>query len=162
LFVLLAAIVIGGLAAGDWIAWSGTTICCLAIASQTISLIVGRGRLRAEAVGFLVPSMTYLLTIFFVLGSELGQYGGVLPHTQLVQRWINDEHQQRPDRYSPLQMQEQEQDVKSKLSLVHFIFAVLVGYAGARYAGRVYGGSRVCAANNGEPSVATEDASKRN
>lgn len=120
----------------------GFAICLLLIAGNLIAAAVAVKDVRARAVGFLVPVMM-LGTMIYVAGpKELKTSGAVLPHSKLIQHWV----QQRiyasygTNRRSSANVLNQKG--AEQVLFANLLFAAATGVAGAAYGQYVYVASR--------------------
>ncbi|MCC9603778.1 hypothetical protein LOC67_24775 [Stieleria sp. JC731] len=142
LFILTcaAAVLLAGLTADFWAAWLGATLCAAFSVSQLIALIVGRFKIRAGAVGFLVPATIYLAFTLFISNNEYSFDGGLLPHTKLVQKGLHSEFSTMD--YKNMSSTETKafttHAARSRLVFVHLLTACVFGYIGLRFATEIY------------------------
>jgi hypothetical protein len=128
-----------------------------------IVAFVGRNTTQAFAIGFLIPVIAYAVTVLVLGKSELDPYSGKLPTSKLLlplnrmmakQNWINlstgqvvlDYDPKNDPNYptsgayygaSPMGISETP-DRATFMSTGHILFALMFGYAGAKFAVWVY------------------------
>jgi hypothetical protein len=86
--VTVVAIDLAGIVTGPPIAWFALGLCFLLIIAVTIIVFVAADRLRAFAVGVLVPVVLYAVIVLNASEHELDMRSGVLPTSQLFQSLV--------------------------------------------------------------------------
>lgn len=137
----LLAVGLAGLVAGRWLSWIGITVFLVVIVGQVICLFVTTGRDRAGAIGFVIPCLLYAVLILGASKNELGYYGAVLPHSQFLQSRIASQTPMLGNE-TQLWMDDRKRRAQSMMPLGHLFVAVIIGYAGGRFAEHAYTRSR--------------------
>ena len=166
LYVLLfAGLGLSSLRAGGLLASTTVFLAILLTMCFAIVAFVGRDSLRAFGIGFLIPVIAYAATVVTIGKSELDPYEGKLPTSRLLlpmfrvmakQTWTNvltgevvPDYDPATDSSaggggfggSPIGSSESP-DRPTFMSLGHVLIAMMLGYAGAKFAVAVHRGQR--------------------
>ncbi|HUY91094.1 MAG TPA: hypothetical protein VMV10_20315 [Pirellulales bacterium] len=155
--VLFAAIGLASLRAGGVVASIVVMLAIVATMCFAILAFVGRHSIQAFAIGFLLPVIVYVAAILVVGKSELDPYAGKLPTSRLLRpmfrlmvkpTWTDMSTGQvvpdydpdtDPGGYGAAPMAFSESlDRRTFMSLGHVLFAMMFGYAGAKFAVAVH------------------------
>ena len=158
LFVLFFGAGLGGLSNGGLFASVVLGVAIFVTTGFAIVAFVAQDELRACAIGFLIPVISYAVTILSVGSSELDPYQGKLPTTKLLQpahrlivktEWINVMTGVSVPDYDPATdvnrggggggfggtvVFRETPDRNTFMSLAHVLMAMMFGYAGAKFA----------------------------
>jgi len=164
LFALLfAGLGLSSLRAGGLLASATFLLAILLTMGFAIVAFVGRDRLQAFGIGFVIPVIAYAATVLAIGKSELDPYEGKLPTSRLLQpmfrlmakqTWTNaftgeviPDYDPATDSNmggggggfggSPIGLTES-LDRPTFMSLGHVLFAMMLGYTGAKFAVAVH------------------------
>ena len=160
LFVLFAAIGLASLGGGELMGSILVMLAIFATMAAAIVAFVGRNSVQAFAIGFLLPVLVYAAVVLAAGESELDPYTGKLPTTRLLRpmfrlmvktTWTDMSTGQVAPDYdpetvdpnpvnfgAPMMGASESLDRRTFTSLGHVLFAMLFGYAGAKFAVAVH------------------------
>ena len=156
--ILFLGLGCAGLVAGGVMATIVLGVELIIIMGVGIVAFVGRDEARAAAIGFLVPVVVYAASIYALGSSELDPYDGKLPTTKLIEpafrviirkEWINAMTGEPVPGYDPTKAPvggggfasvglKETPDRTTFMSVAHALLAMLLGYAGSKFAVYVY------------------------
>lgn len=159
LFVLFAAIGLASLGGGELMGSILVMLAIFATMAAAIVAFVGRNSMQAFAIGFLLPVLVYGAVVLAAGESKLDPYMGKLPTTRLLRpmfrlmvktTWTDmstgqvvpdydPETDHNPVNFgAPTMGASESLDRRTFTSLGHVLFAMLFGYAGAKFAVAVH------------------------
>jgi hypothetical protein len=150
-----------GLVAGGLMATIVLGVVLITIMGVGIVAFVGRDEVRAAAIGFLIPVFVYSVSIYSLGSSELDPYEGKLPTTKLIepafrvivrQEFIDAMTGEPMPGYDPTTAPvggggsfglssvslKETPDRTIFMSVAHALLAMVLGYAGSKFAVYVY------------------------
>lgn len=131
IYVVLAALAIGGLFVGPPLAWAGCIVFPLLLAGFAINAIFGTGDRRAFAVSFLLPACGYLAITAKYTAMEYQDGYGSLPTSQLF-GWLV-EYGASGLTQDGLRAMDEHYRSLSMMPLGHLSVAVFLGYCFGYY-----------------------------
>jgi ABC-type Co2+ transport system permease subunit len=123
---------LGGILTGPPVSWVALTAFVLLVQAFAIDAFITTGRRRAFAIGFILPTIGYLVFVFAIGQTEFRAQMGVAPTTQLVQYLLQPRYVfgQSPHSDSVLR----QQNALSVIPLGQICVGCILGYVGAWYA----------------------------
>ena len=142
--VSIIGIGVAGLFGGPPIAWLGVAICFVIIAAAAIAACAALGRLRASAIGFVIPVVLYGATVYVAGEREIGinSAQASLPTSKLFQSILQPRYP-RSGGLGREKVMLRKENAESVMPLGHLLVAVGLGYVGAKFGAYVRESSTV-------------------